>query len=188
MPDAGELPALLASLQNTVKLQATLLARFEQRDAQLNASEHQRMAGLQGEVQQLQRRVEGIVSGASSHIAEQARAAVAPATAEVDRATVAFARQLHGASRTVWTWYAGLIVLAVLLVAVAWAVLGYYRRELAQVKADFQRHENAVQVVRAFYASDAVLCGERLCVNVDGTGARSGPNGVYRPVKPRPAR
>ena len=70
------------------------------------------MAAMQGEVQQLQRRVEGIVSGASSHIAEQAKVAVAPATAEVDRATAAFARQLQGAGRTLWTWYAGLAVLA----------------------------------------------------------------------------
>ena len=81
VPDADQLPALLASLQNTVKLQAGLLAKFEQRDAQLNAAVHQRMAAMQSEVQQLQRRVEGIVSGASSHIAEQAKVAVAPATA-----------------------------------------------------------------------------------------------------------
>ena len=188
LPGAGELPALLASLQNTVKLQAGVLAKFEQRDAQLNAAVHQRMAAMQSEVQQLQRRVEGIVSGASSHIAEQAKVAVAPATAEVDRATAAFARQLQGAGRTLWTWYAGLAVLALLLAAVAWAVLGYYRRELRTVKDELGRYENAIPVLQAYYASDVAICGGRVCVNVDPDGQRAGDRQQYRQARPRPNR
>ncbi len=186
--NADQLPALLASLQNTVKLQAGLLAKFEQRDAQLNAAVHQRMASMQGEVQQLQRRVEGIVSGASSHIAEQAKVAVAPATAELDRATAAFARQLQGAGRTLWTWYAGLAVLALLLAAVAWAVLGYYRRELRTVKDELGRYKNAIPVLQAYYASDVAICGGRVCVNVDPDGQRAGDRQQYRQARPRPNR
>ena len=186
--NADQLPALLASLQNTVKLQAGLLAKFEQRDAQLNAAVHQRMAAMQSEVQQLQRRVEGIVSGASSHIAEQAKVAVAPATAEVDRATAAFARQLQGAGRTLWTWYAGLAVLALLLATVAWAVLGYYRRELRTVKDELGRYENAIPVLQAYYASDVAICGGRVCVNVDPDGQRAGDRQQYRQARPRPNR
>ena len=186
--NADQLPALLASLQNTVKLQAGLLAKFEQRDTQLNAAVHQRMASMQGEVQQLQRRVEGIVSGASNHIAEQAKVAVAPATAEVDRATAAFARQLQGAGRTLWTWYAGLAVLALLLAAVAWAVLGYYRRELRTVKDELGRYENAIPVLQAYYASDVAICGGRVCVNVDPDGQRAGDRQQYRQARQRPNR
>ena len=186
--NADQLPALLASLQNTVKLQAGLLAKFEQRDAQLNAAVHQRMAAMQSEVHQLQRRVEGIVSGASSHIAEQAKVAVAPAKAEVDRATAAFARQLQGAGRTLWTWYAGLAVLALLLAAVAWAVLGYYRRELRTVKDELGRYENAIPVLQAYYASDVAICGGRVCVNVDPDGQRAGDRQQYRQARPRPNR
>ncbi len=186
--NADQLPALLASLQNTVKLQAGLLAKFEQRDAQLNAAVHQRMAAMQSEVQQLQRRVEGIVSGASSHIAEQAKVAVAPATAEVDRANAAFARQLQGAGRTLWTWYAGLAVLALLLATVAWAVLGYYRRELRTVKDELGRYENAIPVLQAYYASDVAICGGRVCVNVDPDGQRAGDRQQYRQARPRPNR
>ena len=186
--NADQLPALLASLQNTVKLQAGLLAKFEQRDAQLNAAVHQRMAAMQSEAQQLQRRVEGIVSGASSHIAEQAKVAVAPATAEVDRATAAFARQLQGAGRTLWTWYAGLAVLALLLAAVAWAVLRYYRRELRTVKDELGRYKNAIPVLQAYYASDVAICGGRVCVNVDPDGQRAGDRQQYRQARPRPNR
>lgn len=54
--------------------------------------------------------------------------------------------QLQKANKTVWIWFgaAGAILLLVLLVG--WAVLGYYRRELASTKAELQRYENAVPI------------------------------------------
>ncbi|MEA5174738.1 hypothetical protein VB151_14160, partial [Xanthomonas fragariae] len=71
---------------------------------------------------------------------------------------------------------------------VGWAVLGYYRRELAATKDELQRYENAVPVVQAFYASDAIVCADRICVNVDPTGLRQGDERQYRQAKPREQR
>ncbi|ASN02225.1 hypothetical protein APY29_15825 [Xanthomonas citri pv. malvacearum] len=61
MSSEQELPALLTSLQNTLKLQSALMAKFEQREVRMQASFDQRMQALQGEVAQVHRRVDGIV-------------------------------------------------------------------------------------------------------------------------------
>ncbi|PZO62621.1 MAG: hypothetical protein DI635_11355 [Pseudoxanthomonas suwonensis] len=87
-----------------------------------------------------------------------------------------------------WTWYAGLAVLALLLAAVAWAVLGYYRRELRTVKDELGRYENAIPVLQAYYASDVAICGGRVCVNVDPDGQRAGDRQQYRQARQRPNR
>ena len=79
-------------------------------------------------------------------------------------------------------------VTLLLALFVAWAVLGYYRRELATTKEELQRYEDAVPVVRAFYASDAVICGDVICANVDPTGQRVGEKGQYRAAKVRAVR
>ncbi|KRA55160.1 hypothetical protein ASD77_10265 [Pseudoxanthomonas sp. Root65] len=83
-----------------------------------------------------------------------------------------------------WLISAGTVL--VLVVFAAWAVLGYYRRELASTKEELQRYEDAVPVVQAFYASDAVICGGVICVHADPAGARVGEKGQYRAAKPRP--
>lgn len=186
MSSEQELPALLASLQNTLRLQSALMAKFEQREARMQAAFDQRMQALQSEVAQIHRRVDGIVSGASTQIAKEAKEAVSPVAAEYDRAVSTTSAHLQGASKTVWLWFgaAGAILLLVLLVG--WAVLGYYRRELSTVKEELQRYENAIPVLQAYYASDAVICGGRVCANVDPNGQRAGDKREYRQAKPRP--
>ncbi|AOL21727.1 hypothetical protein BGK55_15150 [Xanthomonas citri pv. malvacearum] len=82
-----------------------------------------------------------------------------------------------------WFAAAGAILLLVLLVG--WTVLGYYRRELAAVKDELGRYENAIPVLQAYYASDAAICGGRVCVNVDPNGQRAGDKRQYRQAKPR---
>lgn len=42
--------------------------------------------------------------------------------------------------------------------------------------------------MQAFYASDAVICGKRICTNVDTNAQRVGDNKQYRPAKPRDKR
>jgi len=128
---------------------------------------------------------------AGTRIAKEAKEAVTPVTpvaAEYDRAVSATSAHLREASRTVWLWFgiAGATLLLVLLVG--WAVLGYYRRELAAAKDELQRYGNAMPVVRAFYASDAVLCGDRICVNIDPNCQKQGDDRQYRQAKPRPQR
>ena len=83
-------------------------------------------------------------------------------------------------------WFAAAAAILLLVLLVGWAVLGYYRRELADVKEQLERYDNAIPVLQAYYASDAVICGNRVCTNVDPNGQRAGDKRQYRQAKPRP--
>lgn len=82
-----------------------------------------------------------------------------------------------------WFGAAGSILLLVLLVG--WVVPGDYRRELAAAKEALQRYAHAIPALQAYYASDAFICGGRVCVNVDPDGQRAGDRQQYRQTKPR---
>lgn len=179
------LPELLSSLKNTLKLQSALIAKQEQREAHMQATFEQRMQALQSEVAQMHQRVDGITQHASAQIAKQAKEAIAPVTADYGRRVATTSADLRQAGRMVWLWLGTAATILVLVLLVAWSMLGYYRRELAASKIELQRYENAVPIVKAFYASDAVLCGDRFCANVDPRGPKTGDQGQYRPVKPR---
>lgn len=173
-------------MKEITRLLSALVAKFEQRETRMQAAVDQKLQALQNEVVQLHQRVSGIVNGAQARITEEAKAAMVPVAAEYDRAVTTTSFHLRSASKTVWTWYGGLATLAVLFFVIGWAVLGYYRRELAQAKDELARYENAVPVVQAFYASDAILCDGRVCVDVDRNGQRHGDKRQYVPAKPRP--
>ncbi|QBG86809.1 hypothetical protein EYC54_02325 [Xanthomonas oryzae] len=83
-------------------------------------------------------------------------------------------------------WFAAAAAILLLVLFVGWAVLGYFRRELSTVKKELQRYENAMRVLQAYSASDAVICDGRVCVNVDPNGQRTGDKHQYRQAKPRP--
>lgn len=172
-------------MKEVARLLTALVAKFEQREARMQAAVDQKLQKLESEVDQLHQRISGIVNGAQARITEEAKVAMGPVASEYGRAVAGTSAQLRGASRTVWTWYGGLVMLAVLFFAIGWGVLGYYRRELAQIQDELARYENAVPVVQAFYASDATLCDGRICVNVDRNGKRSGDKQQYLPAKPR---
>lgn len=186
MSNEQQLQVLLSSLQDTLKLQSALMAKFGEREIRMQASFDQRMQALQSEVSQVHHRVDGIVGGASSQIAREAKNAVAPVAAQYGRDVSITSAQLQKANRTVWTWFctSGSILLLVLLVG--WAVLGYYRRELAVAKDELGRYEDAIPVLQAYYASDASICGDRICVNVDPNAKRQGNKSQYRQARPRP--
>jgi hypothetical protein len=179
-----------ASPQNALEeaVEAILLLRSDmsQREARMSASVRQQIQSLQQEVSQFRGDIANIVDGASQQIAQEAKEAVSPVVVEYSRAVSATSAQLQGAHKTVRLWFgaAGAILLLVLLVG--WAVLGYYRRELGVLKDDLQRYENAVPIVQAFYASDAVICGGRICSNTDPNGERAGDQRQYRQAKARP--
>lgn len=183
-----ELPALLTSLQNTLKLQSVLMAKFEQREARMQAAFDQRMQALQGEVAQVHRRVDSIVGGASSRIAKETKDAVAPVAARYDRDVSAMSARLQAANKAVWMWFAAAGAILLLVLLVGWAVLGYYQRELSTAKEELQRYEDAIPVLQAYYASDAIICGDRVCANVDPDGQRAGDKRQYRQAKPRAQR
>ncbi|WP_238135530.1 hypothetical protein [Xanthomonas fragariae] len=156
-----------------------------QREQDIGLAFNQELQSLRNEVSMSRREIATIVGGAKTQLAEDGKQALAPVAAQFDRDVTTTTARLKGASKTVWTWFAagGAILLLVLLVG--WAVLGYYRRELAATKDELQRYENAVPVVQAFYASDAIVCADRICVNVDPTGLRQGDKRQYRQAKPR---
>ena len=172
--------------ENAIKAILMLRSEMAQREARMSASFSQQIQSLQQQVGQFRQEVKGIVSGASAQIATEAKDAVSPVAREYDRAVSATSAHLHGASRTVWMWFAAAAAILLLVLLVGWAVLGYYRRELADVKEQLERYDNAIPVLQAYYASDAVICGNRVCTNVDPNGQRAGDKRQYRLAKPRP--
>ena len=170
-------------MMQLLRAASTLLARIEQRDAQLQSTFDRRLQAVGDEAARVHQRIEAIVGGARGRISAEARAALAPVSAEYGRAMDSAAAHLQGAARTVWTWYAGLVGLGLLLAVIAWGVLGLYQRELAQARDELARYENAIPVLRAFQASDAVVCGDRICVNVDAGAQRHGDRRQYAPAR-----
>ena len=166
-------------LSQVLRATSTLLARIEQRDAELRLAVDGNLRTLQDVVARVHQELNAIVDGAQAQITDEARAALRPGAAEYGSGIGSAATQLHGASRTVWTWYAGLAAVGLLLAVVGWGVLGYYQRELTRAKDELVRYENAIPVVRAFHASDAIVCGDRICVNVDARAGRHGKRQEY---------
>jgi hypothetical protein len=175
-----------AALENGARALLILQNSMEQRELQLRSSIDQHLRSLRDELKQMQQRVDHVMGAAGEKIAQEAKHAVAPASAEYGRAVAAVTSRLQGVNKMVWGWFgaAGAVVLVSLVTG--WVVLGYYRRELASLKEELRRYESAVPVVQAFYASDAVMCGGRICVNVDAKGQRLGDKRQYRQAKPRP--
>lgn len=186
MSNEQRLQVLLSSLQDTLKLQAALMAKSEEREAHLQASFDQRMRTLNSEVAQVHHKIDDIVAGASARIAQETKDAMALVAVRYSRDVSVTSAHLRKASRTIWAWFcaAGLILLLVLLAG--WAVLGYYRRELATAKDELGRYEDAIPVLKAYYASDASICGERICVNVAPNDQRQGNKKQYSRARPRP--
>jgi hypothetical protein len=182
----NELPSLVMALQNNLRLLAALMAKFEQRESLMQSAFSESMASLRSEVTELHGRVGYIVRSASERITEEASTAMVPVAAKYDHAVSTVSKQLHGVSKTVWAWYGGLAILALLFFVIGWGVLGYFRHELASAKEEYQRYDNAASIAQAFYASDTVICGGRICSNEDPNGQRVGDKRQYRPARPRP--
>lgn len=172
-----------SQMTTVLRATSTLLARIEQRDAQMQMTLDRKLQAVEDEAARLHQRVDAIVSGAQARIAGEARAALVPVSAEYGRVMSAAAARLDGVARTAWAWYAGLAGLGLLLALVAWGVLGYYQRELARTRDELARYENAIPVLQAFHASDAIVCGGRICVNVDAGAGRQGDRRQYAPAR-----
>ena len=172
-------------VNDVLRALALMLARMEQREAQLHASLDNKVQSAHGELQQLQHRLAAIAGSAQATISQQATASLAPVSAQCSRAVTEMAGRLHHASRIVWGWYIGLLGLGLLLGVLAWGVLGYYQRELDAARQALARHDNALPVLQAFQASDARLCDGHLCIHADATAPRYGDNKQYVRAKAR---
>lgn len=186
--DTQQPSAMQTRLEEAFKASLMLRSEMAQRETRMTASFNQQIQSLQQQAGQFRHQVEGIVSGASTQIAKEVKDAVSPVAAEYDRAVSATSAQLQGANKTVWLWFGTAGVTLMLVVLVGWAVLGYYRRELGTAQEQLQRYENAIPIVQAFHASDAVVCGGRICSNHDPKGQRAGDRQQYRQARPRPPR
>lgn len=175
----------MQAIQLAAKGMLALRTEMGQREQAIRGLFNQELQSLQQAVAESRREVAKIVSGAKDQIAQEARQAVAPVAAEYGRAVSATSAHLQGANKTVWMWFAAGAGILLLILLVGWALLGYYRRELSAAKDELRRYENAVPVVRAFYASDAIVCGERICANIEPNAQRHGDKRQYRQAKPR---
>ena len=187
MDDVNAVPAN-APPTDAIKALMMLRAELVQREARMSAAINEQVLSLRQEAGQFRRDVAAVMEGAGAQIARDAREAVSPAAADYDQAVSAASEQLRSAVRMVGMLLGTVGATLLIVLFVAWAVLGYYRRELAATKEELQRHEDAVPVVQAFYASDAVICGDVICANVDPTGQRVGEKGQYRAAKVRAVR
>ena len=173
---------------DAIKALMMLRADLVQREARMSAAISEQVQSLRQETGTFRRELVAMVEGAGVRIAQDTCEAMSPVAAEYGQAASVASGQLRSVGRTAWLWLGIVGVTLLLALFVAWAVLGYYRRELAATKEELQRHEDAVPVVQAFYASDAVICGDVICANVDPTGQRVGEKGQYRAVKVRAVR
>jgi hypothetical protein len=184
MEDINAMPAA-AIPPEAIKALMTLRAEMVQREARMSATINEHVQSLRQEAGQFRRDLVAIVEGAGTRIAQDAREAVSPVAAQYGHAVSATSAQLRSVGRTVWLWLAAIGTTLLLVLLVAWTVLGYYRRELSATKEELQRYEDAVPVVQAFYASDAVICGGVICTHADPGGMRAGDKGQYRAARPR---
>lgn len=183
MEDVNAMPAHTS--ENAIKALMMLRAEMVQRESRMSATIAEQVQSLRQEVGQFRRDVAGLVEGAGTRIAQDAREAVSPVTTEYRHAVSAASAQFRSVGRVVRMWLAAAGASLLLVLFVAWTVLGYYRRELAATKEELKRYEDAVPVVQAFYASDAVICGGVICANADPSGSRAGDKGQYRAARKR---
>ena len=174
-----------ADAESAIKAILMLRSEMAQREAQMSASLSQQIQSLQQQVSQFRHEVTGIVTGASAQIATEAREAVSPVAREYSHAVSTASAHLYGASRTVWMWFTAAAAILLLALLVGWIVLGHYRRELAIVREELNRYERAIPVLEAYYASDAVICGNRVCANIDPHGQRTGDKRQYLQARAR---
>lgn len=186
MEDISTAPT--ATSADAIKALMLLRAEMVQRETRMSAAITEQVHSLRQEVGQFRRDIAALVEGAVSRIADDARDAVFPVTAQYSQAISATSARLHGAGRVVWIWFGAAMVILMLVLFVAWTVLGYYRRELTTTKEEPQRYEDAVPVVQAFYASDAMIFGGVICTNVDPGRSRTGEKGQYRAARQRSQR
>lgn len=181
-----KLASAQAALTEAAKAILLMIAKMDQRETRMHETIDREILSLRNEVTKVRSEVAILVSGASAQIAEEAKQAIVPVAADYDRAVTATSAQLHSASKTVWLWFASGGTLLLLSLIVSWMVLGFYRHELADTREQLQNYKDALPTVQAFYASDAVVCGGRLCVNADPNGPRFGDKRQYHQVRPRP--
>ncbi|MDR6990683.1 hypothetical protein [Luteimonas sp. 3794] len=171
-----EITKLLLALRTEISTHAETIRGAFQQDADASSASRD----------QLRADVARITADAAARIASQADDALQPQLQQHRHALASLTAQIEAMGRSARTWMLASLVTLAMVVVVAWLVLGYVQREAGTMREEVQRYEDALPVLQAFYASDAMVCGDRVCVHVDPNGQRMGDSTQYVPARPRP--
>ncbi|MCL1560539.1 hypothetical protein [Xanthomonas nasturtii] len=181
-------------LKDLARALGTLAATIEARDQRQHAALEREMAALRALFARNGDEIDRLVGGAVPQLQQAWQRALdsglAPASRRLDAVISRSGTALqavetaHEAPRRRWltrAWLtcAGLIVATVLACASSVYLLTEARQDLTRYRLD-------AKVLHAVANSDVVLCGDRLCANIDLRGARSVERNQYRTVRPRP--
>lgn len=170
-----------AELQDTLKALLVLRSEIAEHERRISQTINGQITHLQNESIRFRKEIDGIVKQAAKAIGEEAEKSFQPVTGRYRDAVANLTTHVGKANKLVTGWLIAICGIVLLVVLALWAVLGFYRRELAQTQASLQRHENAAQVLEAFHASEATVCGGLVCIK---PGKPMG-GGQYRQAKPR---
>lgn len=176
-----------ASEQSHDAIKALLLLRGEllEREQSLRASMDRRMQAMAVELAQSRRDIAQLVEDASAKITHEAHEALSPITVEMNRVVADTKSGCARAGRVTWLWLCAAVSALLMSLAVGWTVLGYYRREASEARLALEKYENALPVVQAFVASDAIICDGRICVNPDPADRAAKDRKHYRRARAR---
>lgn len=201
MQEMTRMQTLLLETVEVQKKQLTqstrLLALQERENAQLRQQRTQEFAVLQQIAQRLedggerfgQEALRTIGAQTQQVMTEQGSAALSKLNRQAEQAAEraewagrSFGQQQMQLTRTqtalLWKTWIGLAVGAVFLVGgtgyVAW-----------KNKQAADRYDVDAVTARAITEADVILCGDRLCANVEAESKAVGDKGQYRPIKPR---
>lgn len=184
---SAELRRSVESNTEIVKLLLALRTEISEHAEKIRGALQQDAEAMRESGHRFHEDVARITGHAAERIARAAEDALTPQLREHAQALTSLRGQVERMGRTARTWTFASMATLGLTVVVALLVLGYARRELETARAEVQRYEDAIPVLRAFYASDALICGGRMCANVDTRGPRSGERKQYLPVRARTA-
>lgn len=182
---AAELRRSIESNTGIAKLLLALRTEISEHAEKIRGALQQDAEAMRESGHRFRQDVAHITGQAAERIAREAEDALGPQLREHAQALTSLRAQVEAMGRTARIWTFASMATLGLTVVVALLVLGYARRELAAARAEVQRYDDAIAVLRAFYASDALICGDRMCVNVDTRGPRSGDRKQYLPVHVR---
>lgn len=163
----------------------TLSAEVDQRDKLMRSNFDQKMTEVQNQLTQTERKLEAIADGAGAKIERHAREAVMPVAVEYGRSVESFSGKLRRIEKTVWIWGGAAAAALVLAIAGLWWTLTGYKRDLDAAKEQYTRFEQANTILQAYTTSDAIVCGDLICINADPNDQRHGDKRQYRQALPR---
>ena len=96
----------------------------------------------------------------SKHLMDETKRVLPPLVQEYDRIVSPVFEKVKQTHRTVNFWIMGIVGVFIALGIMSWFLVWQYKNE-------FMRYHNAVEVMRAWNASDATVCDGRICIKTE---------------------